>query len=137
MDLIIKLTELRARRLSAESSTLPPVHFSALSTLTVLTILGYSLNSIPTFEIDGAQWESRVLFAASFSLYVLFYNFASDLNCPFSGSYQIRRSGIAAHLLQIKWLLENNKKVRGRISFERKGAKSFDTPGVGKVTLKE
>ena len=48
----------------------------------------------------------------------MFYNFASDLNNPFEGVYQIRRSCVSSHLLQLKWLIANHPLLRGEIDFE-------------------
>ena len=81
--------------------------------------------------------ESCVIFGLLTSVYVVFYNFAYDLNNPFSGLYQIRRSSTAAHLLQAKWLLVNNPLTRGKISFEEPESQSDDvlirTPGIGEM----
>jgi hypothetical protein len=40
------------------------------------------------------------------------------LNDPCRGVYQIRRSGVASHLLEIKWLLVNHPLLRGEVDFE-------------------
>ena len=81
--------------------------------------------------------ESAIVFAILTSVYVLFYNFAEDLNNPFSGLYQIRRSSTAAHLLQAKWLLVNNPLIRGRIDFNEPESDGDDvkiwTPGIGEM----
>ena len=45
-------------------------------------------------------------------MYTLSISFALDLNKPFMGVYQIRRSAISAYLLQIKELMYyNNLKI--------------------------
>ena len=73
---------------------------------------------------------------------MIFYNFAQDLNNPFSGLYQIRRSSTAAHLLQAKWLLVNNPFTRDEIDFDEpsslSSSSSFEdvlikTPGIGEM----
>ena len=48
---------------------------------------------------------------------MLFYNFANDLNDPFGGIYQVRRSATASHLLQIKWLIVNDPMLSGEVDF--------------------
>ena len=60
----------------------------------------------------------------------------SDLNEPFSGVYQVRRSTAATHMLEAKWLLANHPNTRGKISFERVELDDSDsvlvqTPGIG------
>lgn len=51
--------------------------------------------------------EARTVFAGLFAIYVLFFNFCNDMNDPFDGVYQIKRSSAASYLLQIKWLVAN------------------------------
>ena len=79
--------------------------------------------------------ESAIIFGLLTTVYVIFYNFAQDLNNPFSGLYQIRRSSTAAHLLQAKWLLVNNPLTRGQIDFNEPKSSVEDvlirTPGIG------
>mmetsp|Transcript_7501 Transcript_7501/g.18035 ORF Transcript_7501/g.18035 Transcript_7501/m.18035 type:complete len:96 (+) Transcript_7501:623-910(+) len=41
-----------------------------------------------------------------------------DLNNPFSGVYQIRRSGIAANLLAIKWIIQKDPTLACEVHFE-------------------
>jgi hypothetical protein len=48
----------------------------------------------------------------------LFYNFIADLNNPFQGVYQVRRSSTASHLLEAKWLIANHPLLRGEVDFE-------------------
>ena len=73
------------------------------------------------------------------TVYVLFYNFASDLNGPFDGVYQIRRSCAASHLLQIKWLIANHPLLRGEIDFEEAEEDATTVqircPGLGELTF--
>jgi len=40
------------------------------------------------------------------------------LNNPFSGVYQIRRSGIAANLLAIKWIIQKDPTLACEVHFE-------------------
>ena len=96
-------------------------------------------NVLPTVDAStgSPSNESAVIFGLLSSVYVIFYNFAQDLNNPFSGLYQIRRSSTAAHLLQAKWLLVNNPLTRGRIDFDEPDNQDEDvlirTPGIGEM----
>lgn len=118
-DAIKDLYRVRAMRLSDEALALPPTHFLILNILTLLILLGYTVSIIPTLDAQGdPSQESCLLFAVLSTVYVLFYNFASDLNGPFEGVYQIRRSCAASHLLQLKWLIANHPLLRGEIDFE-------------------
>jgi len=119
-DLIKDLFKLRANRLSDESLALPPTHFQILNILTGLILLGYTISILPTVPKGTGEPldESCFLFGALVSIYVLFYNFASDLNNPFRGVYQLRRSCAASHLLEIKWLIANHPYLRGEVDFE-------------------
>jgi len=83
--------------------------------------------------------ETCLLFAALSTIYVLFYNFASDLNGPFQGVYQIRRSCAASHLLQLKWLIANHPLLRGEVDFEvaEEDATTveIECPGLGSLSF--
>ena len=118
-DLLRESHKTRAKRLSDEALALPPTHFLILNSLTSLILLGYSISILPTVDRFGSpSSESSILFGLLCSIYVLFYNFATDLNAPFTGVYQIRRSAAASHLLEIKWVLANHPLLRGEIDFE-------------------
>lgn len=55
-----------------------------------------------------------------------FYNFCSDMNDPFDGVYQIKRSSAAAYLMQIKWLIANQP-YGEKVKFDTTGlAPEFD-----------
>ena len=113
------LVKIRAKRLSDEALSLPPTHFFVLTTLTMLILLGYCVATLPTVGPDGVpSLESSVLFGVLTTVYVFFFSFTNDLNNPFSGVYQIRRSSAASHLLEIKWLLANHPVVGGEVDFE-------------------
>ena len=92
---------------------------------------------LPTVDLATGKPsnESALVFGLLTTVYVIFYNFAQDLNNPFSGLYQIRRSSTAAHLLQAKWLLVNNPRTRGKIDFDEPETSVEDvlirTPGIG------
>lgn len=135
-DTIKSLFEVRANRLSDEALGLPPTHFSILYILTFLIVLGYTASIIPTLDDSGnPSTESCLLFAVLSTVYVIFCNFAIDLNDPFKGVYQIRRSCAASHLLQLKWLLANHPLLRGEIDFEEAEEEAagvqIRSPGLG------
>lgn len=137
-DVIKEIYQSRATRLSDESLALPPTHFLILNVLTLFMLLGFTVNIIPTVDRYGSpSSESCLLFAALFTIYILFYNFASDLNLPFQGVYQVRRSTASAHLLQLKWFLSNHKLLRGKIDFddpaidESENSVRIESPGLG------
>jgi hypothetical protein len=118
-DVLKDLYSIRAERLSGESSCLPPTHFALMSILTAVLLVSFSLSTVPTLSSDGiAPNETRFMFATFLTVYVVFYIFALDLNNPFTGVYQIRRSGPAAQLLQTKMLLMNNPILRDTILFD-------------------
>lgn len=103
----------------------------------MLILLGYCVATLPTVGPDGMpSFESSVLFGVLFTVYVFFYSFTNDLNNPFQGVYQIRRSSAASHLLMIKWLLVNHPVVRGQVDFEEvqegpDGDVRIQSPGLG------
>lgn len=119
-DALKDLYKIRATRLSDESLALPPTHFFILNFLTALMLLGFTANIIPTVDqgTGAPSNESCLLFALLSTIYLLFYNFAADLNGPFQGVYQIRRSTAAGHLLQMRWFLANHPMITGKINFE-------------------
>lgn len=136
-DTIRELMKARSTRLSDEAQALPPTHFLVLDLLTTLILMSYVINTLPTTDRLGApSEESSLIFGLLTTTYILFYNFASDLNDPFTGVYQVRRSTAATHMLEAKWLLVNHHHTRGEIYFER--AEETDsntilvqTPGIG------
>jgi hypothetical protein len=119
-DVLKDLHRYRAMRLSDEALALPPTHFLVLNILTLLILLGYTISILPTVTaITGEPSnESSLLFGVLTTVYILFYNFASDLNNPFEGVYQVRRSCAASHLLEAKWLIANHPYLRGEVDFE-------------------
>ena len=137
-DVIKDLQKARATRLSDESLALPPTHFFVLSVLTGLILLGYSISILPTVDPMGRPSnESSILFAVLCAVYVLF--FASDVNQPFQGVYQIRRSSTAAHLLQTKFLIANHPLTRGEVDFdaveEDEKTVRIRSPGLGDMKI--
>ena len=120
-DIFKDLFQIRAKRLGGESSSLPPTHFALLSVLTIVLLGAFALSTIPSLMVDGTPtMETRFMFSTFTTLYVIFYSFTLDLNNPFKGVYQIRRSGPAAHLLQTKMLLINDPMLKGKISFNNR-----------------
>ena len=117
------LYELRASRLSQESLSLPPTHFFILKSLTFLILLGYTVGTLPSITMTEAGAalppnESSLLFGLLCTVYLLFYNSASDLNEPFCGIYQIRRAAIASHLMETKWLIVDHPLLKGKVDFK-------------------
>ena len=77
------------------------------------------MSILPTVGAGGnPSNEASLIFGFLASVYILFYNFANDLNNPFSGVYQVRRSATASHLLELKWLIANHPLLKGKIDFE-------------------
>lgn len=138
-DILKDLTRYRAMRLSDEALALPPTHFFILNVLTFLILLGYVISIIPTLDPTTRypSNESSLLFAVLSTTYILFFNFAADLNNPFRGVYQVRRSCAASHLLEAKWLLVNHPLTRGEVDFEEVPEEDegilIRTPGLGEM----
>lgn len=79
-----------------------------LTLLTALSLIGFTAATLTITDDDGnVPLESRMVFAGLSAVYVLFFNFCKDMNDPFDGVYQIKRSSAASYLLQIKWLIAN------------------------------
>jgi hypothetical protein len=139
-DVLKDLVKTRAQRLSDEALALPPTHFFILSVLTALILLGYTISILPTVDPMGKPSnESSILFAVLCAIYVVFFNFASDVNQPFQGVYQIRRSSTAAHLLQTKFLIANHPLLRGEVDFdaveEDENTVRIRSPGLGDLMM--
>lgn len=117
---ISQLYRLRSNRLTAESLALAPTHFDVMTFLSGLLLVGFALGSVATASTAGVPSETaRILFTALVVCYTIFYEMAFDLNRPFDGIYQIRRSGAAMHLLQIKQLVTTHPVLKGRVDFEQ------------------
>ena len=104
----------RAARIGQESVVLPVIHFYILTALSAYQLMGFvsisvtAQKTVDTFNYVGSQ----TFFSILLLVYVLSISFALDLNKPFMGVYQIRRSAISAYLLQIKELMYyNNLKI--------------------------
>lgn len=100
---------LRARRLSDEALALPPTHYGLLGILSGLILAAFLLSSLGSVDavtgIADPSVESRILFSVITGVYLLFFNFSRDLNQPFEGVYQIRRSQTASSLLKTKRII--------------------------------
>jgi len=88
--------------------TVSCVFETRLQSLTALSLVGFTAATLTITDGNGnPPLEARAVFAGLSAIYVLFYNFCRDMNDPFEGVYQIKRSSAAAYLLQIKWLIAN------------------------------
>jgi len=103
-NLVDQLVAVRADRLSKETKSLPSAHFVILSVFSVqlLGVFVYSVAQSPAALDDPVL---RVAFSLFVGVYVLVLGFANDLNDPFRGHYQIRRSAINANLLATRRLI--------------------------------
>lgn len=118
-DAMTDIVLTRSERLSNESTFLPPVHFGMANVLAAMIIVGYTIATVPIVDENGQPpLGSSVFFAIMCSVYFFFSTITNDLNNPFSGVYQIRRSGIAANLLAIKWVLQKDPILGGSFNFE-------------------
>lgn len=109
----------RAERLSNESTFLPPAHFVVARVLAAMIVLGYIVATVPIVDENGqVPFASSAFFSVLCTVYFFFSTIAWDLNNPFSGVYQIRRSGIAANLLAIKWLIQKDPLLTCDVNFE-------------------
>lgn len=117
---VVELYRVRSKRLSYEALALAPTHFDVMTFLSGLLLTGYALGTVATaFSTAGVPSETaRILFASLVVCYTIFYEMAFDLNRPFDGIYQIRRSGSAMHLLFIKQLVANHPLLAGQVDFE-------------------
>ncbi|CAB9530470.1 AarF domain containing kinase [Seminavis robusta] len=137
------LIRMRAERLSMEALSLPPTHFQVLNLLTFLIVLSYIVSILPKVDqITGSPpMEASILFAILTNIYVLFYSFARDLNNPFDGVYQIRRSSSACNFLEAKWLIANHPLLAGEVDFEEveegPDGVTVCSPGLGEMIFEK
>ena len=120
-DCVKDLIRFRAERLSMEALSLPPTHFQVLNLLTFLILISFIVSILPTIDrfTGSPPNESSLIFAVLTNVYILFYFFAKDLNDPFDGVYQIRRSSSACNFLEAKWLIANHPLLQGEVDFEQ------------------
>lgn len=143
-DIIKDLIRLRSERLSMEALSLPPTHFVVLNSLTLLILLSFTVSTLPAVDpVTGLPPnEGSIIFAILTNVYTLFYLFAKDLNNPFDGVYQIRRSCTACNLLEAKWLFANHPLLRGEVDFEEveegpDGSVIVCSPGLGEIIFEK
>lgn len=108
---------MRAKRMADEALALAPTHFDVLSFLCGLLLTGFALSAVEVFDAGG-ELIARILFSALIVCYVILYEMSFDLNRPFDGVYQLRRSAAAMHFLEVKHIISNHPLVRGRVDFE-------------------
>ena len=108
-----------------------------LTSFTLILLFGFTVSTLPSISYgEKPSWETSSLFAIFCGVYILFYNFARDLNDPFRGSYQIRRSAASAQFLQTKWLFTNHQLLKGKIDFDADEDSDFlYTPGLGRASI--
>lgn len=115
-----ELFRCRSKRLSDEALALSPTHFDVMTFLSGLFLTGFALGTVATAQTDGVLGgTARILFSALVVCYVILYEMGYDLNRPFDGIYQIRKSVAAMHFLEVKVLLHNHPLVRGLVDFEQ------------------
>ena len=85
------------------------------------------LMTVATAQTNGIPTEaSRYLFSALVVCYTTIYEMAYDLNRPFDGIYQIRRSGAAVYFLQIKHMCATHPVLQDHITFDPKVDEAAD-----------
>ena len=133
---ISQLYRLRSDRITVESLALAPTHFDVMTFLSGMLLVGFALGTLATAP-DGVPSDiARILFAGLVVCYTLFYEMSFDLNRPFEGIYQIRRSGSAMHFLHIKHLINNHPSLKGRVDFEELVDDETAVNGSGGVSQK-
>ena len=115
---VSQLYRLRSDRLTVESLALAPTHFDVMTFLSGMLLLGFAMGTLATAPNGIPNEVARVLFAGLVVCYTIFYEMSFDLNRPFDGIYQIRRSGAAMHFLHIKHVINNHPALKGRVDFE-------------------
>lgn len=112
-----ELFAIRSVRMSDEALGLTPTHFDVMTFLAGLLLVGFALGTVATSPTGMPSGIARVLFSVLVVCYTIFYEMAYDLNRPFDGVYQIRRSGAAMHFLQVKHMITNHPTLCGRVDF--------------------
>jgi len=129
--LVQALVQTRSSRLSSEALSLPEVHFQILLILGVLLISSYPLTGAEQLREDGGlPVESCLLFGVLSGIFNLMYSFVLDLNQPFEGVYQVRRSAAATNLLGARLMLDEELGGRG-LDIERVAPAEFSANGAG------
>ena len=83
-----------------------------------MLLVGFCLGTLATSPTGEPSDIARILFAGLVVCYTIFYEMSFDLNRPFDGVYQIRRSGAAMHFLHIKHLVNTHPVLKGRVDFD-------------------
>jgi len=117
-DSMQSLFEMRSKRMSYEALALAPTHYDVMTFLCILLMSGYVLGTVATCHGAAPSGVSSVLFAALTVCYTISYEMSFDLNRPFDGIYQIRRSGPAMHFLQMKQVIQTHPLLKGQVSFD-------------------
>eukprot|EP00980_Cylindrotheca_fusiformis_P020682 scaffold7719_cov95-Cylindrotheca_fusiformis.AAC.4 len=118
-DAMSNIVLTRAERLSNESQFLPSAHFTVARVLAFMIVLGYIVATVPIVDENGqVPFASSAFFAVLCAVYSFFSTIAADLNDPFGGVYQIRRSGIASNLLAMKWMIQKDPLLTCEVNFE-------------------
>ena len=115
---VSELFAIRSIRMSDEALALAPTHFDVMTFLAGLLLVGFTLGTVATSPTGMPSSIARILFAVLVVCYTIFYEMAYDLNRPFDGVYQIRRSGAAMHFLAVKHMISNHPTLRGRVDFD-------------------
>jgi Protein of unknown function (DUF4239) len=137
-DVVRQLFELRTKRMNCEANALAPAHFDLMTFLAGLLLVGTTLGTVATAQTNGIPTEaSRILFSALVVCYTTIYEMAYDLNRPFDGIYQIKRSGAATYFLQIKHLVVHHPVLRDHISFHPHVDESVDDTTIPKTNKLE
>lgn len=94
----------RASRLNKEALSLPAIHFWIMTFLSLYHLTGfcfYTASNMKISNLDHPSFESNLMFATLATVFSLSINFAIDLNRPFEGAYQVRRSAVSCYLIQV------------------------------------
>ena len=116
---VAELFTLRSKRMNLEALALAPTHFDVMTFLCGILMTGFALGTVATAQTNGQPNQlSSLLFASLVVVYTIFYEMSFDLNRPFDGVYQLRRSGAAMYFLQVKHIVCNHPMLAGHVDFE-------------------
>ena len=132
-DCVKQLFQLRSKRMNDETLALAPMHFDVMTFLSGLLLAGIALGTVATAQTDGVPTEvSRILFSTLVVCFTTIYEMSYDLNRPFDGIYQLRRSGAATHFLQMKYTISKHPVLKDKINLDPDRGK-YDPEQVPKV----
>jgi len=104
-DVVDNLASKRAVRLAQETTSLPAEHFAILAVFSTQLLACFVYVAACSPNDDGGNNSVlRVAFSVFVAFFLLVFNFALDLNDPFRGNYQIRRSAINANIIATRRL---------------------------------